>query len=277
MSHSNRNSTQYRLATRLACLSLLLAGSIACAAEYRFTPEPAYTQEAAEEIYKPLLDYLSKATGEKFVLTPPANYSTYWRQIREPDNTDFSYDEAHFADYRIQRSNFIPLVRRLQPTSYTLLASPYFEGDSPKDLENSRIATMPAPSMGYALLAEIFPDPVQQPSIKSSAASWRECLDMLNSDEVDAMIFPTWMLETFGNPSHITVSTSEEMAGPAILASPNVPEDVRNKVRDALLNIDGAPELGELLLELGVTKFVPATAADYEGDQKMLSGFYGYK
>lgn len=277
MSSSPRNSTLLRLATHLACLFPLLGGSIASAAEYRFTPEPAYTQEAAEEIYKPLLEYLGKATGEKFVLTPPANYSTYWRQIREPDNTDFSYDEAHFADYRIQHSKFIPLVRRLQPTSYTLLASPYFEGETAKDLENSRIATMPAPSMGYALLAEIFPDPVQQPEIKSSAASWRECLDILNSDEADAMIFPTWMLETFGNPSHITVFTSKEMAGPAILASPNVPEDVRNKVRDALLNVDGAPELGELLLELGVTKFVPATAADYEGNQEMLSGFYGYK
>ncbi|MGB0134025.1 PhnD/SsuA/transferrin family substrate-binding protein [Dokdonella sp.] len=136
---------------------------------------------------------------------------------------------------------------------------------------------MPAPSLGYALLAEIFPDPVQQPEIKSNSTSWRDAMDILNSGEADAMIFPTWMLETFGNPSHITVFTSREFAGPAILASPNVPEDVRNKVRDALLNVEGAPELAELLLELGVTKFVPASAEDYDGDQKMLSGFYGYK
>ena len=85
------------------------------------------------------------------------------------------------------------------------------------------------------------------------------------------------MLETFGNPSLVTVFTSKEFPGPAILASPNVPEDIRNKVRDALLNVEGAPELGELLLELGISKFIPATANDYAGDQAMLSGFYGYK
>jgi hypothetical protein len=48
-------------------------------------------------------------------------------------------------------------------------------------------------------------------------------------------------------------------------------------VRDALLDVEGAPELAELLLELGVTKFVPASPKDYEGDQKLLMGFYGYK
>lgn len=279
MSSLTRIQTHGRLATSLACLALLLTGQTAAAAEYRFTPEPAYPPVSAEEVYKPLLDYLSKATGETFVLNTPANYSSYWREIRQPDNTDFSYDEAHFADYRIQRSNFIPLVRRLQPTSYTLQASPYFEGesDSTKGLENASIATMPAPSMGYAILAEIFPDPVQQPEIKSNSASWRDTMDILNSGEADAMIFPTWMLETFGNPSNITVFTSREYSGPAILASPNVPEDVRNKVRDALLDVEGAPELAELLLELGVTKFVPASPKDYEGDQKLLMGFYGYK
>ncbi|MGB0134024.1 PhnD/SsuA/transferrin family substrate-binding protein [Dokdonella sp.] len=124
MSSLTRKSTYGHLATGLACLALLTTASLAAAAQYRFTPEPTYTPEAAEEIYKPLLDYLSKATGETFVLDIPSNYSDYWREIRQPDNTDFSYDEAHFADYRIKRSQFIPLVHRLQPTSYTLLASP---------------------------------------------------------------------------------------------------------------------------------------------------------
>ena len=136
---------------------------------------------------------------------------------------------------------------------------------------------MPAPSLGYAVLIQIFSDPVQQPEIKSNATSWKDSLDILNGGEADAAIFPTWMLETFGNPSLVTLFTSKEFPGPAILASPNVPEDVRNKVRDALLNVDDAPELGELLLELGISQFIRAEAKDYADDQVMLSGFYGYK
>ncbi|MEO7013752.1 MAG: PhnD/SsuA/transferrin family substrate-binding protein [Dokdonella sp.] len=261
----------------IACLFAAVVGTSVQAAEYRFTPEPAYTPAAAAEIYKPLLDYLSKATGEKFVLTPAPNYAGYWRDILKPDQTDFSYDEAQFADYRINHLGFIPLVRRSQATSYTLLASSDFDGKTPKDLLSSRIATMPAPSLGYAVLMQVFPDPVQQPDISSNASSWRDCLDMLNSGEAQAMIFPTWMLETYGNPSLITLYTSRDFAGPAILASPTVPEEVRKKVRDALLNAEGAPELGDLLLELGITKFVSAEPKDYAGEQKILSGFYGYK
>ncbi|HET9034538.1 MAG TPA: PhnD/SsuA/transferrin family substrate-binding protein [Dokdonella sp.] len=274
MNHMNRFRSRSFLV--IALVGAALAAGNANSAEYRFTPEPNFTPTAAELIYKPLLDYLGKATGEKFVLTPAANYSSYWRDILKPDQTDFSYDEAHFADYRISHLKFIPLVRRFQPSSYTLLANPDFEGKDPKALLSARIATMPAPSLGYAVLMQIYPNPVQQPEIKSSATSWRDNLGILNSGETEAAIFPTWMLETYGNPSLVSLFTSPELPGPTILASPNVPEDVRNKVRDALLNTEDAPELGELLLELGISKFIPAKASDYAGDEKILSGFYGY-
>ena len=100
-----------RLATALA-LGSLLQVSASQAAEYRFTPEPAYPPEVAKQIYQPLLDYLGKATGEKFVLLTSPNYSVYWRDILKPDQTDFSYDEAQFADYRIQHLQFVPVVRK---------------------------------------------------------------------------------------------------------------------------------------------------------------------
>src|SRR6218665_1342567 len=99
-------------------LGIASACSLASAAEYRFTPEPVYPPDAAREIYKPLMDYLSSATGETFTLVLPPNYSTYWRNILKEDITDFSYDEAHFADYRITRSKFVPLARTAEPTSY---------------------------------------------------------------------------------------------------------------------------------------------------------------
>lgn len=265
-----------RLAGALALAGLLQIASVQ-AAEYRFTPEPAYPPDVAKQIYQPLLDYLSKATGEKFVLLTSPNYSVYWRDLLKPEQTDFSYDEAQFADYRIQHAQFVPVVRKAQPTTYTLLASSEFEGQPTRALLASRIATMPAPNLGYALLMEIFSDPVQQPDINSATASWRECLDILNSGEAGATMFPTWMLETFGNPSLATLYTSREFPGNAILAAPSVPEEIRNKVRDALVNAEGAPELPDLLLELGIDKFIPATEKDYAGQKEMLSGFYGYK
>ena len=78
--------------TRRCALALSICAvftASAFAAEYRFTPEPMYAPDAAREIYKPLLDYLAKSTGETFVLVAPANYGAYWRAILQPGGTDF--------------------------------------------------------------------------------------------------------------------------------------------------------------------------------------------
>ena len=40
---------------------------------------------------------------------------------------------------------------------------------------------------------------------------------------------------------------------------------------------DQDADLSNLLLELGISKFVPATAADYKGAEAMLKDFYGYQ
>ena len=250
-------------------------GTVVDAAEYRFTPEPIYAPEAARDIYKPLLDYLAKETGETFVLAPPANYPGYWRSLLQPGNTDFSYDEAHFADYRITRAGFIPLVRTAESTSYTLLANLEYEGQGVDSLQRKAIATMPAPSLGYALLAQFYPNPVQQPAFKSVATSWRDGVQIVFGGEADAAIVPTWLKDTY--PNLTSIQTSRTFAGPAVLAAPSVPADVRDKVRAALLKLGDVPELSELLLELGISKFVPAEAKDYTGNRSMLEGFYGYK
>lgn len=270
-----RKVPRYGHSSVLLGVMLALANGPLHAAEYRFTPEPIYPPDAAREIYKPLLDYLSKETGDTFVLVTASNYSSYWRNILQPGATDFSYDEAHFADYRIQRSGFVPLVRTAERTSYALMANLEFEGQGLSSLQRHSIVTMAAPSLGYALLMQIYPDPVEQPRILSAASSWRDGVQIVFGGEADAAIVPSWLGANYSNLT--LMQTSREFAGPAVLAAPGVPEEVRIKVRDALLKLGDAPELTELLLELGVSRFVPAEAADYAGDQSMLSGFFGYK
>lgn len=275
MKGSRQNASWHLLSLCALGVAALAGAGVANAAEYRFTAEPIYAPDAARDIYKPLLDYLAKETGERFVLVTPTNYPTYWRTILQPGSTDFSYDEAHFADYRITRSGFIPLVRTAEPTSYTLLANLEYEGQPADSLQRKAIATMPAPSLGYALLAQFYPNPVQQPAFKSVATSWRDGVQIVFGGEADAAIVPTWLKDTY--PNLTSIQTSRSFSGPAVLADNAVPADVREKVRSALLKLGDVPALSELLLELGISKFVPAQAQDYAGNRSMLEGFYGYK
>ena len=58
----------------------------------------------------------------------------------------------------------------------------------------------------------------------------------------------------------------------------------RTKAREAHPDRGGSAEhfaevqrAYEVLSELGVSQFVEASAADYDGDEKVLEGFFGYK
>lgn len=261
----------------LLALGIASTCALAAAAEYRFTPEPVYPPDAAREIYQPLMDYLSQATGETFKLVLPANYSTYWRNILKEDITDFSYDEAHFADYRITRSNFVPLARTAEPTSYTLLADAEFEGKGVDALFERTIVTMPSPNLGYSVLMQFYPNPVHQPNIISGAASWRDAVQTIFSGEASAAIVPSWLIVSGGYPNLVAIKKSRDYSGPAVLAAPSVPEALRIKVRDALLELDDRPQLADLLMQLGISRFVKASSTDYSGDLQALEGFYGFK
>src|SRR5678815_2994376 len=116
--------TRTRQSGRLLAAALFMTGICqlsaplaARAADYTFAVEPSYRPDRAAEIYKPLLDYLDKATGQHFVLVTSRNYHFYWRDIHTVTKTAFALDEAHFADYRLS------LIHISEPTR--LLSSSY--------------------------------------------------------------------------------------------------------------------------------------------------------
>lgn len=245
------------------------------AAEYSFVVEPVYGPQKAAEVYKPLVDYLAKATGEKFTLVTPKNYHFYWRDLRENQKFDFALDEAHLADYRIARFQFVPLVHTAERQSYTLVTNVDLQDKGLEGLIGRKIVCMGAPSLGYSLLLGFYPNPIQQPDIESSAASWRDAVEAVFAGEAAAAMVPTWLKDQY--PNLTPVKTSVEFAGAAISAAPGVPEATRTKVTEALLKLDQDPALSNLLLELGISKFVAASPADYKGAEAMLKDFYGYQ
>jgi hypothetical protein len=254
--------------------ALLFAGS-AQAADYTVSVEPNYPPAQAQEVYKPLLDYLSKATGQRFILKTSANYHVFWRDLRGATPTDFAFEEAHFTDYRINRQRFTPLVRVADPTKFVLLVDSSNAEGGANGLIGRRIASMSAPSLGYLLLGELYKNPIAQPEIQSVAASWKDGVEMVFAGETDAAMVPGYIAQTY--PNLVPVATSRDFIGRAFSASPKVPLDLRKKVADALLRLHKDKTLYDVINELGATQFVPATAADYAGSERLLRGVFGYQ
>lgn len=268
--------TRFRQALLALAFGLVVqVAEPAGAAEYTFAVEPSYRPERAAEIYKPLVDYLDKSTGQHFKLVTSRNYHFYWRDIHGPTKTDFAFDEAHIADYRIVHDGYVPLARAAEPTSYTLVTSdPDIGGKGLQGLVGHSIITMPSPSLGYVLLLELYPNPVSQPDIRSTASAWRDAIDSVFGGDVDAAIIPTWLKSQY--PNLIAVKTTRQFAGPCVSAGAQVPDEVREKVRDALLKLDTDEQTAKVLIELGVSKFVAAAAKDYGNSEKLLKSYLGY-
>ncbi len=245
------------------------------AADYTFRIEPAYPPDRVAEIYAPLMAYLGKATGQHFVLVPTRNYHFYWRDIQNGVKTDFAFDDAHLADYRIGHAHFEPLVHTADPTSYTLVSNIDIGNKGLDGLVGHSIVTMSAPSLGYSLLLTFYPNPVLQPDIATTATSWRDATDRVFAGEADAAMIPTALKDQY--PNLTPIKTSHSYPGQCVSASPDVPADLRQKVKDALLKLDTDANASKILFDLGVTRFVPASAAEYAGDDQLLKNFFGYK
>jgi hypothetical protein len=254
-------------------LALLFAGS-AAAADYTVTVEPNYPPAQAQQVYAPLLAYLSKATGQHFILKTSGNYHVYWRDMRSNVPTDFAFEEAHFTDFRITRQRFTPLVRTVDPTKFVLLVDTGNVEGGANGLIGRRIASMSAPSLGYLLLGELYKNPIAQPEIQSAATSWKDGVEMVFAGESDGAMVPGYIASTY--PNLTSVATSRDFVGRAFSASPKVPPDVRNKVTQALLAMHKNPALFDAISELGTTQFVPAAASEYAGNERLLRGVFGY-
>jgi ABC-type phosphate/phosphonate transport system substrate-binding protein len=261
-----------RAALSVVLMSLTMAAQ---AEEFTFAVEPSYPVDQAQDVYKPLIDYLARTTGHTFTLNVARNYHFYWRDMRQNADIDFVYEEAHFTEFRANRFGYIPLVRKAEPTVFALLADPAAGEGGTNGLIGRRVITMPSPSLEFAILAEFYKNPVSQPDFRSEASSWRDGVEMVFSGDAEAAMVPSYLAQQY--PNLVEVTRSRDFPGTAVSAAATVPEDVRNAVRDALLKLHEDPSAYDILVELGATKFEPATPADFTGYEKMLSGFFGYK
>ena len=237
--------------------------------------QPAYTSDRAQEVYAPLVEYLNRATTHEVNLVTTRNFHHYWSQMRKADNGwDLVFDDAHFTDYRIQKYGYRPLVRTAEPVTFSVLAGPQIMDLELDSLVGRRVVTMPAPSLGFAVVTQWFDNPLAQPILVSSASSWRDTVEIVFADEGDAAIVPAWLGERY--PNLPAIATSSEMPGAAISASPNVSQETAQEIKDALLKLHEDDGLYEVLAELNITQFDSATAQEYAGQSDILKDFFGY-
>ncbi len=236
--------------------------------------EPLYPPERSKQVHASLIDYLRESTGLDIQLVTPENFHKYWTQIRVREDFDLVYDSPHMTDFLIQRRGYTPLVKATNPTRFTLVAGYSLDEPTLDAVLGRSVVTMSAPSMGYMLLMNMFPNPLRQPNITSAAQSWEDAVQIVFDQEADAAMLPSWMAERY--PQLVPIQPTNNYPGKAISASPNVSAEDREAVTRALLEAAESEVMADISFELKVDGFEPAEPEDFEGYMRLLENLYGF-
>ncbi len=238
-----------------------------------FQGHPIFTSDQAELVYRPLVNYLNDVLPYRFELDIAPDFHRYWLSTRRGEHPHLIFEEPHLTALRIDRYGFTPLVRAAEPLTYSLLTIADDGDSSVRDFIARPVSTMPAPSLGYLILASWFDNPMQQPMIQSSASSWLDAVEIVFSGEADAAMVPNNLVERYVNLENVL--TSREFPGVTISASPAVSISIQEEIRDALLALHEDESHYVALHELDIERFEIARRSEYLGLDSWLGLVYG--
>lgn len=238
---------------------------------YTLLVQPSFTSSQAELVYQPLVDFLSEETGFRFELRTVRDFHRHWLDLRRGQRPDLVLEDAHLVALRMEQHDYIPLVRASEPTTFSLLTTD-FAASATDDFVGRVVASMPAPSLGYLVLASWYSNPMQQPALQSSASSWLDAVEIVFAGEAEAAIVPHNLVRRYINLN--SIASSPEFPYMTIAASPELAPEVRSAVTRALLVLDERPDHFAVLHELDIEAFVAADAEDYRGLERWLDKLF---
>ena len=251
------------------------ASDRSAAANYTLTVEPTFPADQLREVYGPLLAYLNRSTGHRFTLRAAPNFNAHWRELRAGTKVDFVFEEGHFFDYRRKKSGFIGLVRTQENSAFAIaVADPEIAAEGRDGLVGRTVASLGAPNLGYVLVFDAFRNPLAQPEVRATSSKWSDGPDLVFAGEVDATLLPGYM--TGEHPSLTEVWRSNEVAGRVLSASPELPQDVRQKVAEAMSRLHEDAEAFAVMNELRTERFVAVDPSAYDGMERLLINTFGY-
>lgn len=253
-------SSIYPILLASACLLVISNATAQTLKPYRVAVQPIQDAAATRKAFQPLIDYLSAKTGAKFILVTPPNFLVHASNQSNPGYADFILDAAHFTGYRCQQNQFTVLAKIDGEVSYSLVARNDSDVVDADDLVGKRLSLLSAPSIASVRLAQMFPNFLRQPVLRS-ADSAQQAIDSLLSGDVDSALVPTPMVA--GRDQLQLIEQSESNPHMALSASSNVPKTLQAQVQQALTGLKDDPGGSNIRDGLHMPPFKASSCDEY--------------
>ncbi len=268
---SNRRTWAMRcIGATLLLLTTLPPAAAADTTVYRVGIVPQFDGRTIHDIWTPILAQLQTRTGLRFVLVGSAGIPVFEKKF-EQQEFDFAYVNPYFA--MLLASHYVPLVRDVATQLQGVIV---VRNDSPihklSDLQGKNM-DFPAPN---ALAASLLPRAklseagitVQARYVKTHTSVYLNVA--LGQTDAGGGIQQT--LEE--QPTQVreklrVIDKTIAVASHPLMASRRISQDVREKVRAALLALGETADGRAMLSRIPMDKIGLATPADYEGLKQM--------
>lgn len=258
----------------------LLGGSMLATAhaELVFTSAPRDSKEKEEVVYKPLVDLLTKATGQKVRFQHGDNFLVYQSEMRK-GTYDIVFDGPHFVGWRMAKLQHVPVVKFPGNLVFVLaVKNDQTKINSVKDMAGRTICAFPSPNLATLTVLIEFDNPARQPLVLETDSFPQAFKNMMSGKCVGA-ILQKKLFENLNQEKQAakTVFTSKPLPNQAFSAGPKVTPEMRERIAKALLSPEGMTATEKMREVFKIEKLVPATEEEYQGLGRLLRDVYGFE
>lgn len=273
-----------RLNARFVLLWLLLSIGITAQAANDdtivFSTAPTHSKEETVKLYTPLMNYLSQATGKKFVIDTAANFIEYSVRMRL-NKYDMVFDGPHLTGWRMENMDHTPIVRFPGTIKIVVAAQKKSNLSSMADLEGgfARVCAFASPNMLTMAFLSYYPNPVRQPHLIRTQG-FKNLMKCMRENRGEAAVLrdKLWNKLSDEEKANYKLIAQPERGYPerTFSVSPKISEPLRKQITEAMLSEEGQKVSQALLDRFKKKNFIPANPSEYEGLDMLLRPVWGF-
>jgi len=260
-------------------LFFILAQSVHAEDILIFSTAPTQPPAVTVQLYKPLVERLSAATGKRIVLKPARNFLEYTRGIQK-GSYDILFDGPHFVGWRMARSGHKVIARLPGRIVFTIIAREDAGITDYSQLAGKKVCAFASPNLLTLGFMNLFPRAASQP-IMVRVKSFKGALDCVKSGKGVAAVMRDkfWDKRSVEEKQNLQLLYTANHAFPhrAFSVSKRVDARARKAILQTLLK-EGAEAPGsEILKRFRSKSFLLARPQEYKGLGALLKPVWGFR
>lgn len=233
---------------------------------------------STKRLYAPLIEYLSRMSGNRIIMERPADWRAYQQGMRA-GKYDLAFDGAHFASWRITHNRHEPLIRMSTPARFVVVVSQSDRAIAGvPELAGRRLCAPPPPDAGTLSLYRHYDNPARRPLLVP-VQEREQAYAKLIAGACEAALLPMHVYLRTNRLYARAVFRTLDIPGDTFTAGPRLSTEEKAVLTKALLSAEGQAAIRSLYARLGdaeTSEVVPATRLDYAGLDAILRSVWGF-